>query len=148
MMRSVAGGPVLSALLRVAIPAVFAAMALPTIADPVYFPGDQWERRAPAVGRDSIRRPSTRPSVTRSRTRSPGSATSASRFEKDVANEPYPAILGETKERGGPAGMIVRHGYIVAQWGDVDRVDMSFSLAKSYLSTVAGLAVDPRLIET
>ena len=67
-------------------------------------------------------------------------------IQKDVANEPYPAILGETSERGGPAGMIVRHGYLVAQWGDIDRVDMSFSVAKSYLSTVAGLAVDAGLI--
>jgi CubicO group peptidase (beta-lactamase class C family) len=35
----------------------------------------------------------------------------------------------------------------VAQWGDVNRVDMTFSVTKSYLSTVAGLAIDNGLIK-
>ena len=145
MMRSVAGCPVLNMLLRVAIPAVFAAMALPTIADTVYFPEDQWARRAPAAeGFD----PAALDEAIRyaQQNEAPWERDVFKQIQKDVANEPYPAILGETKERGGPAGMIVRHGYLVAQWGDVDRVDMSFSLAKSYLSTVAGLAVDAGLI--
>ena len=51
------------------------------------------------------------------------------------------------KQRGGPAGLIIRKGYIVAQWGDVNRVDMTFSVTKSFLSTVAGLAVDKGLIK-
>jgi CubicO group peptidase (beta-lactamase class C family) len=42
--------------------------------------------------------------------------------------------------------MILKDGYIVAQWGDIDRVDMTFSVTKSYLSTVAGLAVDDGMI--
>jgi CubicO group peptidase (beta-lactamase class C family) len=61
--------------------------------------------------------------------------------------EPYHEILGPTKKRGGPAGVILKDGYIVAQWGDVERVDMTFSVTKSYLSTVAGLAVDQGLIK-
>lgn len=67
---------------------------------------------------------------------------------KAYANEPGYRILGPMKERGKPAGLIIRHGYIVAQWGDVQRVDMTFSVAKSYLSTVAGLAWDKRLIKS
>jgi CubicO group peptidase (beta-lactamase class C family) len=66
---------------------------------------------------------------------------------KAYANEPGYKILGPMKERGKPAGLIIKNGYIVAQWGDNDRVDMTFSVAKSYLSTVAGLAVDNRLIK-
>ncbi len=62
------------------------------------------------------------------------------------AHEPYHEIIGPTKKRGGPAGMIIRNGYVVAQWGDVERVDMTFSVTKSFLSTVAGLAVDRKLI--
>ncbi len=62
------------------------------------------------------------------------------------AREPYHDILGPTKKRGGPAGMIIKNGYVVAQWGDISRVDMTFSVTKSYLSTVAGLAVDKGLI--
>ncbi|MEM9847370.1 MAG: family 16 glycoside hydrolase [Bacteroidota bacterium] len=66
---------------------------------------------------------------------------------KGFAREPYHEILGQTKKRGGPAGVILKNGYIVAQWGDVERVDMTFSVTKSYLSTVAGLAIDQGLIE-
>lgn len=66
---------------------------------------------------------------------------------RSYQREPNYRILGPMKERGKPAGVIVRKGYIVAQWGDVNRVDMTFSVAKSYLSTVAGLAVDARLIK-
>ena len=65
---------------------------------------------------------------------------------KGFAREPFHEILGPTKKRGGPAGMIVRNGYIAAEWGDLNRVDMTFSVTKSYLSTVAGLAVDKGLI--
>ena len=62
------------------------------------------------------------------------------------AREPYHDVLGPTKKRGGPAGMILKDGYVVAQWGDTKRVDMTFSVTKSYLSTVAGLAIDAGLI--
>ncbi len=62
-------------------------------------------------------------------------------------NEPNYRILGPVKDRGKPAGVILRNGYIVAQWGDVKRVDMTFSTTKSYLSTLAGLALDERLIK-
>ncbi len=67
---------------------------------------------------------------------------------KAFANEPFYKILGPVKARGGPAGMIIKNGYIVGQWGDVKRVDMDFSATKSYLSTVAGLAVDAKLIKS
>ncbi|MFP4094593.1 MAG: serine hydrolase domain-containing protein [Cyclobacteriaceae bacterium] len=60
--------------------------------------------------------------------------------------EPYHKLAGPVRERGGPAGLILKNGYIVASWGDVERVDMTFSVTKSYLSTVAGLAVDSGLI--
>ena len=65
---------------------------------------------------------------------------------KGFEREPFHEILGPTKKRGGPAGMILKKGYIIAQWGDVDRVDMTFSVTKSYLSTVAGLAIDRGII--
>ena len=60
--------------------------------------------------------------------------------------EPDNTVVGPTRERGGPAGMIIKNGYLVAEWGDTKRVDMTFSVTKSYLSTVAGLALDDGLI--
>lgn len=65
---------------------------------------------------------------------------------KGFEREPFHEILGPTKKRGGPAGMILKNGYIIAQWGNTKRVDMTFSVTKSFLSTVAGLAVDRGLI--
>ncbi len=61
-------------------------------------------------------------------------------------HEPYISIVGPTKHRGGPAGMIIKDGYVIGQWGDLSRVDMTFSVTKSYLSTVAGLALEDGLI--
>ncbi len=66
---------------------------------------------------------------------------------RSYANEPDYKIIGPTKERGGPAGLVIKNGYIVAQWGDVNRVDMTFSVTKSFLSTTAGLAIDEGLIK-
>jgi CubicO group peptidase (beta-lactamase class C family) len=66
---------------------------------------------------------------------------------KAYVNEPGYKIYGPMKPRGKPAGLIIKNGYIVAQWGDVKRVDMTFSVTKSYLSTMAGLAIDNRLIK-
>ena len=62
------------------------------------------------------------------------------------AGLPYQDIVGPTAERGGVNGIVLRHGYIVAEWGDTDREDMTFSVTKSYLSTLAGLAWDDDLI--
>jgi len=67
---------------------------------------------------------------------------------KGFEREPYHKILGPTKRRGGPSGMILKNGYCIAKWGDTKRVDMTFSVTKSYLSTVAGLAVDRGLINS
>ena len=65
---------------------------------------------------------------------------------KGFEREPFHKILGPTKKRGGPAGMILKNGYAVAKWGDTKRVDMTFSVTKSFLSTMAGLAEDQGLI--
>ncbi|NAY92601.1 serine hydrolase [Muricauda sp. JGD-17] len=67
---------------------------------------------------------------------------------KGFEREPFHEILGPTKKRGGPAGMILKNGYLLASWGDTQRVDMTFSVTKSFLSTVAGLAEDQGLIKS
>ena len=66
---------------------------------------------------------------------------------KGFEREPFHEILGPTKKRGGPAGLILKNGYLLTSWGDTKRVDMTFSVTKSFLSTVAGLAEDQGLIQ-
>jgi CubicO group peptidase (beta-lactamase class C family) len=67
---------------------------------------------------------------------------------KSYSREPDYKMIGPMKKRGGPAGLILKNGYIVAQWGDIHRVDMTFSVTKSFLSTTAGLAIDNGLIKS
>ncbi|MDA0350614.1 MAG: serine hydrolase [Chloroflexi bacterium] len=55
---------------------------------------------------------------------------------------PYDEILGPAQDRGPAAGLVIRDGYLVAEWGDPGRVDMTFSATKSYLSVTVGLARD------
>jgi CubicO group peptidase (beta-lactamase class C family) len=59
---------------------------------------------------------------------------------------PFNEILGPIRARGAPNGMILRHGKLVASWGDTRQIDFTFSVAKSYLSLLAGLAVADGLI--
>jgi len=63
-------------------------------------------------------------------------------------DEPFGELIGPVKERGDVTGLIMRHGYIVSEWGDTNRVDMTYSATKSYLSTTAGLAFDRGLIHS
>jgi CubicO group peptidase (beta-lactamase class C family) len=67
-----------------------------------------------------------------------------------VADEPPGPddVPGPVRPRGGANGMILRGGYVVAEWGDTARADMTFSVAKSYLAVLAGLAVARGLIKS
>jgi CubicO group peptidase (beta-lactamase class C family) len=59
---------------------------------------------------------------------------------------PWNEALGPVRPRGGPNGLVLRQGRIVAEWGDTRQDDMTFSVAKSYLSILAGLAWDRGLL--
>jgi CubicO group peptidase (beta-lactamase class C family) len=63
-----------------------------------------------------------------------------------LAGEPYNEITGPTMSRGSNSGLVLRHGYIVLEWGDTGRVDWTFSATKSYVATMIGLAYDAGLI--
>jgi CubicO group peptidase (beta-lactamase class C family) len=68
-------------------------------------------------------------------------------FERDQVRT-FGLPLGPVpKTRAGTNGIILRHGYIVAQFGDVKANDPVYSVAKSFLSTVAGIASDKGLIK-
>lgn len=113
-----------------------------------YFPGpgDEWERRRPAeAGMDSAALSAAVDFAIGSE--SPfGHDLRAYLEERLLTSGPHGEIVGPMKERGDPNGLILRGGYIVAEWGDTDRVDMTFSITKSYLSTTGGLALDAGLI--
>jgi hypothetical protein len=62
--------------------------------------------------------------------------------------EPFSEGIGPFATRGEPTGIIIYKGYIVAEWGEPLRCDMTHSVTKSFLSTVVGLAVDRGLIRS
>ena len=60
---------------------------------------------------------------------------------------PWSEVTGPVKPRGGPAGLILKGGRIAAEWGDTRLTEMTFSVAKSYLAILAGLAAGDGLIK-
>jgi hypothetical protein len=134
------------------------ALVLPaTACSQSYFPepGDAaWERREPASqGFDPVSLQGAIDFAIEHETRAPeawGEGIDARDLEVMVpltwAYEPHSSPIGELRPRGGPAGLIIRNGYIVAEWGDLERVDMTFSISKSFLSHVVGLAIEDGLI--
>jgi CubicO group peptidase (beta-lactamase class C family) len=60
--------------------------------------------------------------------------------------EPFDTPIGPVKPRAALNGLVIHKGTVVAQWGDTARVDMTFSVTKSFLSTVVGLAWQRGLI--
>jgi len=61
--------------------------------------------------------------------------------------EPFFSLIGPIKDRGPASGIITRHGYVVAEWGDPNRADITNSVTKTFLTTVVGLAVQRGLIK-
>src|SRR3954468_14500121 len=85
---------------------------------------------------------STSPSRMRSRTRATSSSTTTGAFGR----EPFGDAIGPIKDRGELTGVIIHKGVLVAEWGEPQRVDMTHSVTKSLLSSVAGVAYDGGMI--
>ncbi|HTF17519.1 MAG TPA: serine hydrolase [Chryseolinea sp.] len=65
---------------------------------------------------------------------------------RSFGREPFGDAIGPLKDRGEPSGIIIKNGYVVAEWGDPYRIDITNSVTKSFLSIVVGLAYDHGLI--
>ena len=106
-----------------------------------YFPPPgQWQKKAPAeVGMDAAK---LQQAVEYAQAH--GSSWD---FEKDQVRT-FGVPLGPLpKQRAATNGIILRHGYIVAEFGDTKAADPVYSVAKSFLSTVASVAVAKGLIK-
>jgi CubicO group peptidase (beta-lactamase class C family) len=126
-----------------------AAASSPSSLQSAYYPGpgDAWERRAPQqVGLDAGLLQQAIAFAVANETRAPRDLEQA--HYRSFGREPFGHAIGPFKERGEPSGVILRHGYIVAEWGDPHRVDMAFSVTKSFLATTVGLAYDRGLVSS
>ena len=113
-----------------------------------YYPGrgEDWEKRTPAqVGMDADQLQAAI-DFAMDPAHDGWGPDLGQQLREFVANEPMNEIIGPTKTRGPVTGVILRHGYLVAEFGEPHRVDMTFSVTKSFTSTVAGLAFDRGLI--
>jgi CubicO group peptidase (beta-lactamase class C family) len=78
----------------------------------------------------------------------PNTKDLASDIVNTFRNEaPYNTLAGPAAPRGAANGLVIRRGRVVAEWGDTTRADMTFSVTKTFLSTVVGLAVAKGAIE-
>lgn len=119
-----------------------AALLLPVPVAGQYFPDrGSWERRTPAqVGMDAA--------ALADAVRFVQSAENPAPRDLSVAHylswgrEPMDAPVGPFTQRGEVSGFVIKDGYIVAEWGDTEAVEMTFSVTKSFLSTTVGLIWD------
>ena len=143
--------PALIGATTVAAQAVLPARVAPTwtVAADAYYPeaGNAWERRTAArSGLDSSKLAAAIQFAISAESKAPRDFEIA--HYQTFGREPFGNAVGPFKARGEPSGVILRHGYVVAEWGEPERVDMSFSVTKSFLSTVVGVAVDRGMIRS
>ncbi len=125
------------------------AQRAPAAAKGAYYPepGEGWERRsASQVGMDSTRVAEAIAFAIAAESKNPRSMEE--NHYRTFGREPYGGAVGPFIDRGGATGVILRHGYIVAEWGEPNRVEMTHSVTKSLLSSVVGVAYDRRLIRS
>ncbi|MEO5862316.1 MAG: serine hydrolase [Burkholderiales bacterium] len=59
---------------------------------------------------------------------------------------PWNRLLGPVHARGPVSGALVVSGQTLMSWGEPDRADLTFSIAKTYLALLAGVAHDRGLL--
>jgi hypothetical protein len=113
-----------------------------------YFPpADNWERKTPTSLRiDSNLIHQAVQYAETHETKFPKNLmlTQAMQFGK----EPFSDPIGPMADRGPTSGVILYKGFIIAEWGNANAVEMVHSVTKTFLSTVVGLAVEKGLIHS
>lgn len=112
-----------------------------------YFPnaGNDWEKRTPLqVGVDEIKLKAAIDFAIENEAKLPRDMELAQ--AQTFGREPFGEAIGVQKTRGAMTGIIIKNGYIVAEWGEPFRVDMTHSVTKSFLTSVVGLAFDRKII--
>ena len=116
-------------------------VALPAAQTSYYPPAGEWARKAPAeVGMDAAKLKDAVEFMTAHETNSP---------KRDFSDQEInmgKLLASMPTERGGSNGLVIRRGYIVAEFGDTLRPDPTYSVAKSMLATIAGIALERGLI--
>ena len=123
---------------RVAITVLLCGLVVvaPTAQQGAYFPpAGAWAKKAPAeLGLDPAR---LQEAVTYAQSRESNREVDFSDQEKI-----FGSLLGSVPtKRAKTNGLVVYKGYVVAEFGDTTWVDPTYSVAKSMMATVAGIAM-------
>src|SRR6476660_4793723 len=133
---------------RLSLCAALCLSAFAALAQQAYFPGPTWQHREPLqAGLDAAKLKEAIDFAIASESKAPRDQMQ-SFYQTFAAREPFGFAIGPFKPRGEPTGVIVRHGYIVAEWGEPARVDMAHSVTKSFLSSVIGIAYERGMIRS
>ena len=120
--------------------------SLCALAQAPYYPDAAWQRKTPAeAGINAQRLKDAIDYAVANETRNPRDLTL--NHYQTFGREPFGYAIGPIKDRGDPTGVVVHRGYLVAEWGEPLRVDMTHSVTKSLLSSVVGVAYDRGLIK-
>jgi hypothetical protein len=110
----------------------------------VYFPDQTWQRKTPAeVGMDAAKLKEAVDFAIANETKNPKNLE-LNHYQSFGIREPLSDPLGPLPANG----IIIKNGYIIATWGDINREDICNSVTKSFLSAVVGLAYDKSLIRS
>jgi len=113
-----------------------------------YFPppgNKNWTRKSPTeVGLNPIQIDSAIAYAQSQESASPRNLQIA--HYQGFGREPFGDGIGPHTTRGPQAGIIIKGGYIIAEWGEPAKVDMTFSVSKSFLSSTVGVAYDKGMI--
>ncbi|WP_247237819.1 serine hydrolase [Telluribacter sp. SYSU D00476] len=109
---------------------------------PYYYPTKgEWKQRKPEeVGMDAAL---LHEAVTWAQTQETQQMPKDFSTQKEIFGEPLGPL---PPTRASTNGIIIKDGYIVAEWGDTKAVDPTYSVAKSFLSTILGLTIDRGMI--
>src|SRR5207247_4830380 len=116
-------------------------------AQSVYYPDALWQRKTPAeAGINAALLKGAIDFAVASESRNPRDLTL--NHYQTFGREPFGSAIGPIKDRGDQTGVVVHRGYIVAEWGEPSRVDMTHSVTKSMLSSIVGVAYDRGMIRS
>jgi CubicO group peptidase (beta-lactamase class C family) len=110
------------------------------------FPGDSWSRMSPEESGFDRERFVQAMELARGSDLAIGEDLTV--MMPDGTRHPNDRPLGPVKPRGRTSGVVVRSGHIVGEFGDIERAEVTFSVAKSYLSALAGIAWRDGLIDS
>jgi len=129
------------AVLLIAAPGTAVAQSNP------YFPDAVWQHRtAEKSGLDAARLKDAIDYAIAGESKNPRDLVM--NHYRTFVREPFGEAIGPIKDRGPETGLIIRRGYIVAEWGEPLRVDMTHSVTKSMLSSIIGVAFDRGMIKS